>query len=67
MINPTNQTYVRVPLSVFDQMASILRDIDFLQANITDKSSIKQKVAEAHAVILGVLGDNANLIYAEDN
>jgi len=62
-----NQPYVRVPLAVFEQMADVLSDIDFLQANITDKSTIKEKVAQGHQLIADTLGEKASVIYAEEN
>lgn len=67
MTNPTNQTYVRVPLAAFDQLASVLSDIDWAHANLTTAYTIKEKVAQGHQLIEQTLGDNANLIYAEDN
>lgn len=60
------QQYVRVPLTVFEQLADVLSQIDFLQANLTDKSTIREQVAKGHVLIERALGPNATAIYAEE-
>lgn len=61
------QQYVRVPLAVFEQLADVLSQIDFLQANLTDKSTIQEQVAKGHTIIENTLGANASAIYAQED